>query len=118
MPVFDVRISDSPTRIVLALIGELDFPARARAAAVTGPLALGGRDLTVDLTRVGFMDAGGLGMLLCLRQRVVAGGGVMELRGMRPQVRRVLELTGTDAQFGSVPADAAGGGVALPHSGG
>ncbi|WP_234543232.1 STAS domain-containing protein [Streptomyces shenzhenensis] len=117
MPVFDVRISDSPTRIVLALSGELDYPARVRAAAVTGPLALGGRDLTVDLTRVGFMDAGGLGMLLCLRRRVVAGGGVMELRGTRPQVWRVLELTGTDAQFGTV-ADAAGDGVALPRSGG
>ncbi|MEV5957897.1 STAS domain-containing protein [Streptomyces sp. NPDC051987] len=99
---FDVRISDSPTRILLALSGELDFPAGARAAAVTDGLLLGGRDLTVDLTRVGFMDAGGLGMLLRLRLRVVADGGVLGLCGVRPQVRRVLQLTETEARFGSV----------------
>ncbi|WP_406438492.1 STAS domain-containing protein [Streptomyces sp. NBC_00631] len=117
MPVFDVRISDSPTQIVLALSGELDFPACSRAVAVTGPLALGGRDLTADLTQVWFMDAGGLGMLMRLRQRVVAGGGAMDLRGARPQVQRVLELTGADGRFGSALTDSADGAVALPHGG-
>ncbi|MEW2306807.1 PQQ-binding-like beta-propeller repeat protein, partial [Streptomyces sp. NPDC006655] len=32
-------------------------------------------------------------------ERVAAGGGAMELRGLRPEVRRVLELTGTDGRF-------------------
>ncbi|MEW1773322.1 STAS domain-containing protein [Streptomyces sp. NPDC086777] len=101
MQVFHVRTSGSPTRIVLTLAGDLDFPAFRQAAPVVGPLVLVGRDLTVDLARVGFMDAGGLGLLLCLRERVVSGGGAMELRGARPQVRRVLELSGTAAQFGT-----------------
>ncbi|MEU2776245.1 STAS domain-containing protein [Streptomyces sp. NPDC007162] len=96
---FDMRISDSPGRIVLTVAGELDFTARSQAAPVIGPLALTGRDLVVDLTRVTFMDAGGLGMLLRLHERVAAGGGAMELRGLRPEVRRVLELTGTDGRF-------------------
>ncbi|MEU2424945.1 STAS domain-containing protein [Streptomyces sp. NPDC007851] len=93
---FDARISNSPTRIVLTVAGELDFTASSQAALVIGPLTIAGRDLTVDLRRVTFMDAGGLGMLLRLRERVVSGGGAMELCGVLPQVRRVLELTGTE----------------------
>ncbi|MFD5541741.1 STAS domain-containing protein [Streptomyces sp. NPDC127079] len=96
---FDVRITDSPGRIVLTLAGELDFTARSQAAPLIGPLVLADRDLVVDLTRVTFMDAAGLGMLLRLCERVAAGGGAMELRGLRPEVRRVLELTGTDGRF-------------------
>ncbi|MEU5310284.1 STAS domain-containing protein [Streptomyces sp. NPDC021562] len=96
---FDMRISDSPGRVVLTAAGELDFTARSQAAPVIGPLVLAGRDLVVDLTQVTFMDAAGLGMLLRLCDRVVAGGGAMELRGLRPEIRRVLELTGTEGRF-------------------
>ncbi|MEU2336405.1 STAS domain-containing protein [Streptomyces sp. NPDC006654] len=93
---FHMRISDSPGRIVLTVAGELDFTARSQAAPAVGALVLAGRDLVVDLTQVTFMDVGGLGMLLRLGERVAAGGGAMVLRGLRPEVRRVLELTGTD----------------------
>ncbi|MFF5569140.1 STAS domain-containing protein [Streptomyces sp. NPDC012829] len=96
---FDMRICDSPGRVVLTVAGELDFTARSQAAPVIGPLVLAGRDLVVDLTRVTFIDVAGLGMLLRLCERVTAGGGAMELRGLRPEVRRVLELTGTDCWF-------------------
>ncbi|MET8448261.1 STAS domain-containing protein [Streptomyces sp. NPDC005209] len=96
---FNVKISYLPGRIVMTMAGELDLTTCSQAAPVIASLAIAGQDLTLDMTRVTFMDASGLGMLMRLRQWVVAGGGVVELRGVQPQVWRVLELTGTDAQF-------------------
>ncbi|MGW7386898.1 STAS domain-containing protein [Streptomyces sp. NPDC054794] len=96
---FDLQISHLPGRVVMAVAGELDFTTCSQTAPVIASLAIAGQDLTLDMTRVTFMDASGLGMLMRLRQRVVTGGGGVELRSVQPQVWRVLELTGTDAQF-------------------
>ncbi|MFI0806418.1 STAS domain-containing protein [Streptomyces echinatus] len=98
-PFFEIRIVDAPTRIVITLVGELDFPARVQATPSLALLAIAGRDLTFDVTFVTFMDAAGLRLLQSVRRQVLAGGGTVEARGIQPPVRRVLELTGTDVQF-------------------
>ncbi len=84
----------------LRLVGELDLAGAARLyAEVTRLHAEGCTVRTVDLTRVTFMDAAGLGALVWLRRRLqtanrgsrfVFGGG---------QPRRLLQLTGMEGSF-------------------
>ncbi|MBF2097172.1 MAG: STAS domain-containing protein [Gloeomargaritaceae cyanobacterium C42_A2020_066] len=60
--------------------------------AVAGrPLILG-----IDLSRVEFMDSGGLGALLACRKHVTALGGSLGLIAPRPLILRVIEATGFD----------------------
>jgi anti-anti-sigma factor len=80
---------------VLTLTGELDIagvPALREAisqicAAHAEPRVL------VDLSHVDFMDSGGLSGLVKAWKRVTEPGGRFVLAGVRPRVRRVLEIT-------------------------
>ncbi len=55
--------------------------------------------LTLDLTDVTFIDSSGLRSLLNASRRANEGGGVAVLRGVGPEVQRLLEITGTCERF-------------------
>ncbi|WP_338674759.1 STAS domain-containing protein [Streptomyces sp. SCSIO 30461] len=112
---FDMSISRLSGRIVVSLTGELDFDACPGVARATDSLPLHGSILTLDLSDVTFMDSTSLNMLLRLRRRAEAEGGVLELRGLREQARRVLEITGTQTLFHVLPTPPA---ASPPPSGG
>lgn len=95
---------------VLVLSGELDAWADqelAPRAAVL--LARAGPDVVVDLRDVTFLDAGGLRLLLRIRERVLFHGGRVRLVRGEPRVWRVLRLTGVDSVFDVVD------GLPAPH---
>ena len=56
------------------------------------------RLVRVDLGRVDYMDSSALGMLLMLRDKVVAGNKQIELANVQGSVRQVLEI----ANFGKL----------------
>jgi anti-sigma B factor antagonist len=56
------------------------------------------RRLIVEMSRVGFMDSTGITALLTARKRLL-GPSEIVLRGVQPNVRRVLEITAVDALF-------------------
>ncbi|MDQ5847015.1 MAG: STAS domain-containing protein [Acidobacteriota bacterium] len=53
----------------------------------------------LDLARVTTVDAGGLGMMLALRQHAESKGSRFELMNVTPQIRRVFEITRLDTVF-------------------
>jgi len=53
----------------------------------------------LDLARVTTVDAGGLGVMLALREQVEAKGIRFELTNVTSQVSKVLELTRLDSVF-------------------
>jgi anti-sigma B factor antagonist len=85
---------------VLAISGELDIATTAvlrdRIAAVLDDRAV---PVIIDLSRVSFCDASGLRMLVAVRHRADAHGCVVALAGPRPNVRRLLRITGLDQIF-------------------
>jgi anti-anti-sigma factor len=97
----DVRAEDG--RAVLAVGGEVDLATvgRFRAALLE---AQGSPRVLVDLSDVTFLDSSGVNALLAAYHRVPAGG---ELRvvGLRPNVRKVFEITGLLALFGADTPD-------------
>jgi anti-sigma B factor antagonist len=64
-------------------------------AAVDLAIAHAPDRIVFDLGDLEFMDSSGLAMLLAVAERV----SIVELRGLRPLIRRVIELTGLSNTF-------------------
>jgi anti-sigma B factor antagonist len=83
---------------VYELGGELDLDT---AKVLDEVPILPGVDETVflDLNGLDFVDSSGLRVLVQLRRRVIDRGAHLVLRQPRPNVRRVLEVSGLDSVF-------------------
>ncbi|MGI5224628.1 STAS domain-containing protein [Actinoallomurus sp. CA-142502] len=85
---------------VLTISGELDIATTAvlrdRIAAVLEDRAI---PVIIDLSRVSFCDASGLRMLVAVRRRADAYGCTVALAAPRPNVRKLLRITGLDQVF-------------------
>lgn len=87
--------------LCLAVAGELDVTiVRDLEAwlAETGSTLAPGARFTIDLSGVTFCDASGLALLIDARRRTGPGGTVV-LDGPRPQLLRLLRVTGLDRVF-------------------
>jgi anti-anti-sigma factor len=82
--------------VLLAVSGELDVATTGQFRASVSGLTEGDAPshVTVDLSRLDFIDAAGIAALLSLRNALDAIGGSIRVRGPKPHVRRVLELAG------------------------
>jgi anti-anti-sigma factor len=89
---------------VLRISGELDI---ATAAVLRDRLAAALDDtvlpVIIDLSRVSFCDASGLTMLIAVQRRADAYGRTVALAGPRPNVRKLLRITGLDRAFPVYP---------------
>jgi anti-anti-sigma factor len=82
--------------VLLAVSGELDVATTAQFRASVDGLddPASPSHVTVDLSRLDFIDAAGIGALLSLRNAIDEVGGSIRVRSAKPHVRRVLELAG------------------------
>jgi anti-sigma B factor antagonist len=82
---------------VLHVSGEVDM-ATAPAFRDAALLAIveHGPSLTLDLSRVTFMDSTGLHVLVATYRRVGVHGGTLRLRNIPDIVRKLLRVTGLD----------------------
>jgi len=89
---------------VVYLVGEMASDTDAAMASAFADLlgAAAAGDLTLDMTGVRFCDSTGLNHLAGLR-RSAGSDRTITLRGTRPLVRRVLEITGMDEVFAIEP---------------
>jgi len=81
--------------VIVTLSGELDIvsaPAvRERLLSLLSPDA---SRLVIDMAAVRYADASGLAALVSTQRRAVLLGGTLRLAGLRPDVARVLTVTG------------------------
>lgn len=86
--------------IVVTLVGELDYPSAARANRELDPVTAGDRPhMVLDLTRVDFLDCGGIGVLCRARRRTRAHGGRLSLVITDPRFLRILDAVGLTGSF-------------------
>ncbi|MGW8555807.1 STAS domain-containing protein [Streptomyces tubercidicus] len=91
--------------IVVTLVGELDYPSAARTNRHLDPVTAGDRPHTVlDLTRVDFLDCGGIGVLCRARRRTRAHGGRLSLVITDPRFLRILDAVGLTGSFDIIGA--------------
>jgi anti-sigma B factor antagonist len=78
---------------IIELIGDIDVHLAARVRDLLMVLPARDTDLTVDVSRVRFIDTAGLGLLATLYWRVIDAGGQLSLIGAAPSLRRILLVT-------------------------
>ena len=95
-----LSVLNHPAFTIARLEGDLDIAAtpvlRERLLSVPGP---GMRLLIIDLSGVSFCDAAGLAVLIGAQRRTIARGIVVRLAAPRPQLAKLLRITGLDRSF-------------------
>jgi anti-sigma B factor antagonist len=99
---------------IVTVSGEIDLHTAPR---LQGELTavLDGRHpvrVVVDMSGVEFCDSTGIDVLLAAMKRARERGGVLNLAGPRPAVRKILQVTGLDSVFTVVDTTAATGDAA------
>ncbi|MEU2155221.1 STAS domain-containing protein [Streptomyces sp. NPDC019396] len=95
-----VRPGPEPGIVVVAVVGELDHDtAEPLRAALDEGIAAGARRVLVDCSALLFCDSTGLNVLLRARLAAKETGAGVELAALRPQVARMLAITGAGAVF-------------------
>jgi anti-anti-sigma factor len=93
--------------VAIVRVGEtrLMYPMLADfAAAVTGLVAAGRRDILIDMTPVTYVDSATIGCLMDLYRQVNNAGGHLKLSGVQKRVETMLTLTGAQ-NFIEIHAD-------------
>ncbi|MGW4638496.1 STAS domain-containing protein [Sphaerisporangium sp. NPDC004334] len=96
----DLSVNVLADAVVCRVSGDIDIACSPELKErLIGLLQLPHPRLIVDLSKVTFMDASGLGALLAARRRSVVLGGELRLAEPSSPVRRVLEASGLTARF-------------------
>jgi len=84
----------------IRLRGELDYARKSELAALLQPLAAANSAI-VDMRGVRFLDTSALACLIGLRRQMLAAHGTARiiLVGLRPELRRVFEISDLTAAF-------------------
>ncbi|GAA4727451.1 hypothetical protein GCM10023350_07990 [Nocardioides endophyticus] len=89
-----------PPQAHLVLTGEFDtFAARTLRFRLEQAIDRGCIDIVVDASAVSFVDAGGLGMFVGLRNSVTPYGGSVTVAAASDRFLRVAELAGLRTTF-------------------
>jgi anti-anti-sigma factor len=89
----------------LQVSGDLDLASADQLLTTATTAAGSGTSLAMDLSGVTFIDSTGLGVLIKVKNSLVARGGDLELTATSLQVDRVMTLTGLADVFGVRPQD-------------
>jgi anti-sigma B factor antagonist len=91
-------VSADGGEVVVALEGEMDLAnADALGAALTAVLDTRPARVIVDLANLSFLDSSGIRCLLIASDQAAAIGAKLFVTRPTGSIRRVLEVTGTDA---------------------
>ncbi|HZD69574.1 MAG TPA: STAS domain-containing protein [Actinomycetes bacterium] len=91
----DLRVKHRDEHALVHVSGEVDLATCPQLRDVLAELiGQGEHHLIVDLEHVTFLDSSGIGVLASALRRIREHGGSLCLTAPKPQVRRVLELTG------------------------
>lgn len=109
---FRLEVRQEPGATVIAVSGELDLASSpVLHEEVTRLLSAAEPRIVLDLRQLDFMDSTGVSVLVRAHHAAQATGTELCLVQGRPQVQRLLTLTGVAERFTilKAPGDAAGG---------
>jgi len=91
----EVTIQTQEGKTLVTLNGRIDTTNADRFQQDLAPLMQGDKpDIEMDCSGMEYTSSQGLRMFLMLQKSVMARGGSLMLRNMRPQVREVFDITG------------------------
>lgn len=94
--VLTVLVRHRPRYVLVTVAGEIDLSTVPRLRGQLADLANDGDHVVVDLERVRFIDAAGLGVLARAATEADAHGGSLRVVTSRPRIRRLFSICGLD----------------------
>lgn len=95
-----IDVGRPATRTTIHLSGEIDiFTSKALRLRLLNALDRSTSMLVLDLSQVSFCDAGGLGVLVGIQARARAQGITLAMTGLRPNMTRLLAISGLKTHF-------------------
>jgi anti-sigma B factor antagonist len=94
-----IEVRQEPGHMLVTVTGEVDIATAPQLRERIAAPAASGRPLIVDLNRVTFIDAAGLGVLASAARRAAARGASLHAVCARHQVQRLFTITGLDRQI-------------------
>lgn len=95
MSAVNVQVKPEQRVVVIEIRGRFDFSVHKDFRAVYKDGARTGMDYVVDMKHVDYIDSSALGMLLLLREQVIASGAKVMIRNCSPDILKILTI----AQF-------------------
>jgi anti-anti-sigma factor len=99
-----IRLGEDASGCTLALVGELDL---ANAATIADTLeqvqSASDRPLTIDLSQLEFIDSTGIALLVNTHRQLAGSDRLSLIPSRTSAVRRVMALTGLDAELPFAP---------------
>jgi len=81
--------------VLLVLTGRLDSVTQSElTSSLDGIFSTGIVDLVFDLSDLVYISSAGLRVLLSAQKKVKASGKAMKIKGVRPEVKDVFDITG------------------------
>lgn len=99
MQQLEVTAEQRDGHVVVHLAGDLDVATAPRVRAALLEAIAGSPNVVVECAALDFLDSTGLGVLIAARTRARSAGGSLLLTGVRPQLERLLAVTGVDRLF-------------------
>ena len=94
-----ITVRSARGAVIAAVTGDIDISTVPQLRERLFELVDNGATLIVDLNRVTFIDSAGLGALVGAARRAAAHGGSLHAVCSRPQIRKLLWLTGVDRRI-------------------
>ena len=82
--------------VIATIAGEVDIATVALLRERLSTMTVAGSHVVVDLDRVSFIDAAGLGALVGAASQAAAHGGTLRVVCARPRIQRLFRLTDLD----------------------
>lgn len=91
-----LRFSKSDNTLIIYMKGELDHHTseNVRIKIDNKIDETGVKNLVLEFSDVSFMDSSGIGVVIGRYRKVSEYGGKVAIVGLRPEIRRVFELSG------------------------
>jgi anti-sigma B factor antagonist len=97
---FQMSVSENGGTAVVTVTGELDLGTAPRLREeLIGLVSRGTRAVTVDMSRLDFIDSTGLAVLISGLKRLRELGGDLILQSLHPRTVKVFEITGLTRVF-------------------
>ena len=95
----DIETSSEEGRAVVTLDGEIDPHTTSVLDTAVDEAVGDGTTVVLDLGAVSFIDSAGLRSLIRAQRVASEAGGTLVLRNVRASARRILDITGLDAEL-------------------
>lgn len=96
----DFSIESKDERTIIRVVGEVTADNCEELREAGKALSGRGREVTIDLSQVDFMDTSGIGVLIGLRAHLGKHGITVRLENPQPRVAEVLRITRIGILFG------------------